>query len=317
MESSDDPTGWKVSARVHHLAATTLSKIGEMDLAWLAAERAVRAAEASGDPLSLASAARAATHALLANGRYDDALGLGDRAATWLGSVSSRQDREAASLLGMLHLRTAVAAARNHDRTTATDLLNRAHRAATVVGQDANLWHTGFGPTNVAVHRIAVAVDLGDLLFAAERGPGVDTRALPVERRAALLIDVGRAQALLGRDPGALSSLLQAESIAPQLVRHATTVRESVRSMYRRAGHTGASTDLTGLPSDAGPWPDITRGSGTGSYFRGDTVVAGTSVWWLRGGRPEVGKAWSPAARGRPPVAVTLTRPRAVVRART
>jgi hypothetical protein len=27
-----------VSARIHHLAATTLSKIGEADLAWIAAE---------------------------------------------------------------------------------------------------------------------------------------------------------------------------------------------------------------------------------------------------------------------------------------
>ncbi len=244
LESDGEVEGWRVSARVHHLAATTLSKIGESDLAWLAAERAVSAAEASEDPLSLASAARAATHALLANGRYDDALGLGDRAAGWLSGHSRREDREAASLLGMLHLRAAVAAARRQDRATATELLGRAQAAAEIVGGDTNLWHTGFGPTNVAVHRIAVALDLGDAVLVAEHGPRLDARALPVERRAALLIDVGRAQAMLGRDAPALSTLLAAESIAPQLVHHATTVRESVRVMYRRAGHTGASTAL-------------------------------------------------------------------------
>ncbi|SDL23307.1 helix-turn-helix domain-containing protein [Streptomyces indicus] len=64
---------WAVSARTHHLAATTLAKIGESDLSWLAAERAMQAADSSDDPLVLASAARSGTHALLANGRYEAA----------------------------------------------------------------------------------------------------------------------------------------------------------------------------------------------------------------------------------------------------
>ncbi|MGW7070058.1 helix-turn-helix domain-containing protein [Streptomyces sp. NPDC054855] len=64
---------WAVSARTHHLAATTLAKVGESDVSWLAAERAMRAADESDAPLVLASAARSGTHALLANGRYEAA----------------------------------------------------------------------------------------------------------------------------------------------------------------------------------------------------------------------------------------------------
>jgi hypothetical protein len=56
--TADDRRGWAVSARTHHLAATTLSKVGEADLAWIAAERAMYAADQSDDPLVLASAAR-------------------------------------------------------------------------------------------------------------------------------------------------------------------------------------------------------------------------------------------------------------------
>lgn len=67
---------WAVSVRTHHLAATSLAKIGESDISWLAAERAMRAADESNNPLVLASAASSGTHALLANGRYDDALGV-------------------------------------------------------------------------------------------------------------------------------------------------------------------------------------------------------------------------------------------------
>lgn len=59
---------WAASARTHHLAATTLSKVGKADLSWIAAERAMKAADEADDPLVLASAARAATHALLAVG---------------------------------------------------------------------------------------------------------------------------------------------------------------------------------------------------------------------------------------------------------
>jgi hypothetical protein len=117
---------WAVSARTHHLAATTLAKIGESDISWLAAERAMRAADESDDPLVLASAAQSGTHALLANGRYDDALELGDTAATWLSSQVTENDPAALSLLGMIHLRAAVAAARHQDRPTATGLLDRA-----------------------------------------------------------------------------------------------------------------------------------------------------------------------------------------------
>jgi transcriptional regulator with XRE-family HTH domain len=116
---------WAISARAHHLAATTLSKVGEADLGWIAAERAMHAADQSDDPLVLASAARAATHALLANGRYEDALDLGLTAADWLRDHVAGGDPEALSLFGMLHLRTAIAAARDHDRQTATDLLRR------------------------------------------------------------------------------------------------------------------------------------------------------------------------------------------------
>jgi hypothetical protein len=132
-----------VSARVHHLAATTLSKIGEADLAWIAAERAMQAADDADDPLVLASAARSGTHALLAVGRFEDALELGEVAARWLRPRMGTGDPAALSLYGMLYLRTAVAAARHQDRSMAHGLLTQAGRAADQLGVDANYWQTG------------------------------------------------------------------------------------------------------------------------------------------------------------------------------
>jgi transcriptional regulator with XRE-family HTH domain len=163
-----------VSARVHHLAATTLSKIGEADLAWIAAERAMQAADDADDPLVLASAARSGTHALLAVGRFEDALELGEVAARWLRPRMGDGDPAALSLYGMLYLRTAVAAARHQDRSTAHGLLTQAGRAADQLGVDANYWQTGFGPSNVELHRISAALDLGDITQVIDSAPRVN-----------------------------------------------------------------------------------------------------------------------------------------------
>ena len=62
-----------VLALTYQLAATTLTKVGETDLAWIAADRGLNAATASNDPLVLISVYRAVAHALLSNGRYEEA----------------------------------------------------------------------------------------------------------------------------------------------------------------------------------------------------------------------------------------------------
>ncbi|NEE02065.1 helix-turn-helix domain-containing protein [Phytoactinopolyspora halotolerans] len=249
LENERVRDGWRVSARVHHLAATALSKVGEADLAWIAAERAMGAADQSDDPLVLASAARAGTHALLSVGRYDDALSLGETARSWLASRLREGDAEALSLLGMLDLRMAIAAARRQDRPTATRLLHRAESAAGQLGEDANHWQTAFGPTNVALHQISAALDLGDSTYVAEHGPRVDPAPLPVERQICHHINVARAYSDLAQDEAAIETLLDAEQRAPQFVRHSVMVRETVRAIHRRSPVTmgGRNSDVMQL----------------------------------------------------------------------
>lgn len=248
LGSDQRRTAWTVSARTHHLAATTLSKVGEADLSWIAAERAMRAADQSDDVLVLASTARAAAHALLAVGRFDDAVEMGNTAVVWLSDQLAEADPAALSLLGMLHLRTAVAAARREDRSTAAELLDKADAAAELLGSDADHWHTSFGPTNVAVHRVSAALDLGDVAWVADHGQDLDVAALPVERRITHLTDVARALSHLARSDEALGLLLTAEREAPALVRHSAAVRETVKDLQRRvpAART-RSSELLGL----------------------------------------------------------------------
>lgn len=53
-------------------------------------------------------------------------------------------------------------------------------KSGTATGSPSN---GAFGPTNVAIHRVATAAELGDVQVAVDLGPRVDTSALPVERR--------------------------------------------------------------------------------------------------------------------------------------
>ena len=200
----------------------------------------MQAADASEDPLSLVSAARSGTHALLANGRYDDALELGNTAARWLASQVEDEDPAALSLLGMIHLRAAVAAARHQDRSTASDLLNRAEALAERLGSDQNLWQTSFGPTNVVLHRLSIELDLENIAYVVEHGNiGVDH--MPAERGVSHRIDFGRALCLAGQRDDSFAELRAAEEKSPQLVRNNPRVRETLRDLMKLSPVTGGA----------------------------------------------------------------------------
>ncbi len=57
MACSGNPAACAVRARVYDTSAALLSRVGEPFLAWAAADRAMFAAEQSGDPLLAAAGA--------------------------------------------------------------------------------------------------------------------------------------------------------------------------------------------------------------------------------------------------------------------
>ena len=71
-------------AMTHQAAAMILTKLGETDLAWIAADRGLIAAQDSGNPVVVGSLFRSVTHSLLSNGRYTEAVRLTQDAATYL-----------------------------------------------------------------------------------------------------------------------------------------------------------------------------------------------------------------------------------------
>ena len=110
----------------------------------------------------------------------------------------TENDPAALSLLGMIHLRAAVAAARHQDRPTATGLLDRAEELADDLGSDENYWQTGFGPTNVVLHRLSVELDLDNVSYVVEHGQ-INVDHMPQERSVSHRIDFARALSLAGQ----------------------------------------------------------------------------------------------------------------------
>lgn len=129
----------------------------------------------------------------------------------------------------------AMAAARSDAPAEARQLLARARQASRQLGRDGNHAWTAFGPTNVAVHDVSIAVELGDVQTAAALAPRVDVRALPVERRVRHALEVARIYTMTNQPTEALALVLHAEREAPEQVKYHYIARELTLTWLRRS----------------------------------------------------------------------------------
>jgi transcriptional regulator with XRE-family HTH domain len=217
----------------YQLAAVQLTKFGEAELAWIAADRGLVAARETGDPVVTGSLFRSVTHALLSTGRYLEAVRLTEDTAAYLQPSLSQPSPELLSVYGTLFLAGSMAAARAGEPGTTRAFLAEADDAARRLGADANHLWTAFGPTNVAIHRVATAAELGDVQVAIDLGPRVDTSGMPMERRIRHAIEVARAYSAWNRIDDAMSTLLDAEQLAPEQVRYHMLSRQLTLTWIR------------------------------------------------------------------------------------
>lgn len=225
-----------LSAEAHHVAASILLKLGDHGLAWLAADRSLQAARSSCDPLTVGSSARIITHALTSNGHRGAAATTASSFAERLGRDLPAHDRESLSVYGSLLLRGAIAAAQRNDRATAHELLTEAQDAGRRIGGDGNLRWTAFGPTNVTLHRVHIAVTLGDAGTAIDTARSINLDQVTVtERKASLLVDTARAFLQYSKHENAYLALRAAKEIAPEEIAGRPAVRQLVRDLITSA----------------------------------------------------------------------------------
>ena len=222
---------FELMAATYQACSAALAKLGEPEAAWIAADRAMAAAERARNPLLVAAGAFRLVFVFLAARHYDQAEETARTAAEALQPLANGGDPQAMSLWGGLTLQRAVVAARIGDPDTAYDQLERAKQMAERLGEGRNDYNTEFGPANVGLQEVAIAVDLGDAGRALRAAATVDTSGLSAERQARLLIEMARAHAQRRQADQAISMLLQAEEITPELVRGHVLVRQLVTDL--------------------------------------------------------------------------------------
>ena len=248
-----NPAMCAVRALVYDTAAALLNRVGEPTLAWAAADRAVSAAEQSGNPVLTAMCAWRLSYVIISRRHPGEALELAMSAASALESGMRGPDPDSLSVYGALHLAAATAAAAVYDRAATARLLGKAREIADRTG-DGNHMGTAFGHVNVSIHAIAAALQLGDPRTAIETGEALNLAALHTGltgRRAQLSLDLARAYAMRKQDAAAVNLLLTAERQSPQLVRYDARTRDVLTALLRRE-HRPSTPELRPLAQRAG-----------------------------------------------------------------
>lgn len=224
--------------QVYQIASSSLRKLGEHELSWLAADRSIAVSQRAGDPLLAGIATYRVGNALLSLGRARPALEVNVNIANRL-APSNGVDAtpERLSVYGMLLLQGAMASARIGDGATVRDLINGAEEAANALGTDQNHYWTCFGPTNVQLHRAAAAVELGEGRQAVDTHEGIDAEGfngLLPERRAHHYLDIARGFAQMGDIEKASEMLLEGDRLAPSEIRCRPIAHEVMSDVLRR-----------------------------------------------------------------------------------
>jgi hypothetical protein len=220
-------------AKAYHAAAGVLSKLGEIGAAWVAVDRSISAAEEADDPLLMAAGAFRLAIVFQNARRHDLATQAARTAVNALGRLVDAGEPEAVALRGALYLQLAVAAARTNHADEAYGYLAKAQEAASFLGVDRNDYNTEFGLTNVLLHEVHVAVELGDAGRALRVADRADTATLSPERQARLLIDVARAHAQRRQAGDLAAALRRAFEVAPEQVRTHQVVQELLTDALR------------------------------------------------------------------------------------
>lgn len=202
------------------------------------------AAAESGDPLAVEVGERLRAQSLTCTGEYGLAGYVTDRAIDRLTELPSTPERE--SVYGFMHLEAALAAAHRGDHAAVRDHYTEAEQVAQLLGSDRDDYRLAFGPTNVGIWGVALAVEVMDGGAAVEKARTVTLSAdTPAERAGHHWIDVARAHLLVEDTTGCLSALWESRRVAPEHTRAHPMARETVYALARRERR--ASDTLRGL----------------------------------------------------------------------
>lgn len=218
---------------LYYSAHSLAYKLGYPDLAALAVDRIGWAASEADNPLWRAVAQFQRGALLTSGGDWNAALSFLDRCRSQIEPRLGAGARDDLIAWGGLHLQSGLAASRSGRRALADDHLAEARETAARLGDDRDRI-LSFGPTNVGIWSVALAVEAMDGTEALTRARTlVIPDGSPSERVGHHYIDLSRAYLLHGDRRRAFDALLSAKRISPAQTRYNPMVHETTRAIAR------------------------------------------------------------------------------------
>jgi transcriptional regulator with XRE-family HTH domain len=242
----------RLLADVLHAAFYLSKDLGHGDLAWMVSGHLHATAVALGEPAWAGVAGFVRSHATVGNKARERGLMLAERSAELL----EPDGGPAGQVYGMLHLSAALQSAVTGQAESSRAHLAEASETAVRTG-DGTFGGLNFGPRNVGVWRVALALELGEPGRVVELARDVDVAAIPsAGRQATFYGDVARGLAVIrGQEARAVEALARAEALAPERIRTNPLVRETVVDLLRRSRSGAVGRELRGMAYRMGIGP--------------------------------------------------------------
>lgn len=221
-------------AEAYYAASQLAYKLGYIDLASLAVDRYEWAAGQSGDELAVLVGDYQRAGEMIGAADWSSALRLLERSRSRIEDQIGQTDLPTLATWGNLHLKSGLAAARSGQRGLADAHLAEAKETAARIGVDRDDYRLCFGPTNVNIWSVGLAVEMLDGTEAVKRAEQFALPSdAPRERVGHHWIDLARGLLYHGDRHKAFAALEKARQVAPSQTRYHPMVHETVRALIR------------------------------------------------------------------------------------
>ncbi|PZT75415.1 helix-turn-helix domain-containing protein [Streptomyces sp. AC1-42W] len=229
--------GFGALGKALQLAGHVAVRMGKTDLALISLERAIDAAEQSGDPLLVPMVVNSMAWTYQRQGRLEDALHIARRTADAMVSEGRVDTTDGLKVWGALTMSAATSAARSGDYERAASMMGAAEveaaRVAKLPDGGDNRMVSVFSPSSVRIERVRLAVQYGHPQDALALAKGMRlSKDTPPSWRTWLLLDVARAHTDIGDAAGAVKTLESLRRVAPTWMQHHTLAVAIVRDLW-------------------------------------------------------------------------------------
>ncbi len=235
-------------ARIYHLAQLFLAYQPATELVWLAADRAMAAAQQSDEPTAVGAAAWYYAHVHRSAGQTDAAEQILSEA---IDDIDPARGEEERAVWGQLHLGIALCHSKAGAEGKALHHWDTATQAAQSLGARYNHPWLMFGIPAVDAYRVTIEADLFHLGEATHIAARTNYDALPSRtRRAGHLIDAARVDLMRRDEVATINTLNRARRQSVDVIRHNPFARSTVLQLSARPGTVGR--DARDLATAAG-----------------------------------------------------------------